>query len=199
MRPGEVAFEHRRVTMPPKPRIWRLASVVLRMARQARDRCTRATSGCALQPARRSPARWRSGAPCAAPASSGRAAPGSCRTGRRWRRRRSAGSASCSAELARSSPTTATPPTMSEWPFRYLVVECTTMSKPCSSGRWHQGLAKVLSATAIRPCALRDARPPRRGRPACSSGLVGVSTQIIRVFGRDRRLDRGRRRSGRRS
>ena len=33
------------------------------------------------------------------------------------------------------SPTTSTPPTMSEWPFRYLVAECMTMSKPSSSGR----------------------------------------------------------------
>ena len=34
------------------------------------------------------------------------------------------------------SPTTAAPPTMSEWPLRYLVVECITMSKPYSIGRW---------------------------------------------------------------
>ena len=31
---------------------------------------------------------------------------------------------------------TSIPPTMSLWPFRYLVVECSTMSAPSSSGRW---------------------------------------------------------------
>ena len=46
-----------------------------------------------------------------------------------------------------SVPTTATPPITSEWPFMYLVVECTTMSMPSSSGRWTMGLAKVLSHT----------------------------------------------------
>ncbi len=41
------------------------------------------------------------------------------------------------ASRSRSSslvPTIATPPTMSEWPLRYFVVECTTRSKPYSSG-----------------------------------------------------------------
>ncbi len=50
-------------------------------------------------------------------------------------------------------------PTQSEWPFRYLVVECTTISKPCSSGRWMKGVAKVLSQTLISPCCARNARP----------------------------------------
>ena len=36
---------------------------------------------------------------------------------------------------------------MSLWPFRYLVVECSTMSAPSSSGRWKNGVAKVLSTT----------------------------------------------------
>ena len=31
----------------------------------------------------------------------------------------------------------------------YLVTECITRSKPRSSGRWHQGLAKVLSAAVM--------------------------------------------------
>ncbi len=34
------------------------------------------------------------------------------------------------------SPTTSAPPTTSEWPPMYLVVECITASKPNSSGRW---------------------------------------------------------------
>ena len=62
---------------------------------------------------------------------------------------------SCSRHSAwrSSAPTMAMPPMMSEWPFKYLVVECTTMSKPCSSGRCTSGLAKVLSATAMMPRA----------------------------------------------
>ena len=36
---------------------------------------------------------------------------------------------------------------MSLWPLRYLVVEWSTMSAPCSSGRWKNGVAKVLSTT----------------------------------------------------
>ena len=55
------------------------------------DRSTRATSGCASSQLRDRQRVARSAAPCAAPASSGRAAPGSCRTGRRSRRPRSAG------------------------------------------------------------------------------------------------------------
>jgi hypothetical protein len=93
--------------------------------------------------------------------------------------------ASCSASGAsRSSlPITTTPPMMSEWPLRYLVAECTTMSKPCSSGRWIQGLAKVLSATAIslRSCAI-FATASRS--ISLSRGLLGVSIQIIFVSGR---------------
>ena len=46
-------------------------------------------------------------------------------------------------------PTAATPATTSEWPLRYLVAECTTTSKPRSSGRCRYGEAKVLSATLI--------------------------------------------------
>src|SRR5881296_2264175 len=42
---------------------------------------------------------------------------------------------------------TSMPPTMSEWPFRYFVVECRTMSAPNSSGCWKYGVAKVLSTT----------------------------------------------------
>ena len=51
------------------------------------------------------------------------------------------------AKFARFRPPPAIPPTMSEWPFRYLVAECMTMSMPSSIGRCTQGLAKVLSAT----------------------------------------------------
>jgi hypothetical protein len=39
---------------------------------------------------------------------------------------------------------------MSEWPFRYLVVECMTTSAPSSRGRWLNGEANVLSTIRIR-------------------------------------------------
>ena len=81
------------------------------------------------------------------------------------------------------SPTTTMPPTMSEWPLRYLVAECMTMSKPCSSGRCTHGLAKVLSATAMMPCRLASA-PTASRSISFSSGLVGDSIQNSRVSGR---------------
>ena len=68
-----------------------------------------------------------------------------------------------------SLPTTATPPITSEWPFRYLVVECTTMSKPSSSGRCTHGLAKVLSATRDDAALAADARRSRAGRPGSAA------------------------------
>ena len=78
-----------------------------------------------------------------------------------------------------ASPTTATPPTLSEWPFRNLVVECTTMSAPRASGRWKNGLMKVLSTTSSAPRLWATL-----ARAAMShtfmSGLVGVSIQSIR-------------------
>ena len=80
---------------------------------------------------------------------------------------------------------------MSEWPFRYLVVECTTMSKPRSSGFWPQGLAKVLSATAIKLCSRAIFATSARSI-SFSSGFEGVSTHTIFVLGRiARRSDCG--------
>jgi len=76
----------------------------------------------------------------------------------------------------------AAPPMTSEWPFRYLVVECTTMSKPYSSGRCSQGEAKVLSHTEMMP-RLRAMAATASRSTSFSSGLVGLSTQIILVFG----------------
>ena len=72
---------------------------------RGRDRSRARTSGAALQPARDLQRVLRNGAPCAAPASSGRAGPGSCRTGRRSRRWRSAGS-SAGRRRSALSPTT---------------------------------------------------------------------------------------------
>ncbi len=79
-------------------------------------------------------------------------------------------------------PTTAMPPITSEWPLRYLVAEWTTMSKPSSSGRCTQGLAKVLSAAQRMPRARQISAIARRSARR-SSGLVGVSTQTSLVSG----------------
>ena len=59
-----------------------------------------------------------------------------------------------SASSGRSSTAT-NPPTTSEWPPRYFVVECTTTSAPSSSGCCRYGVANVLSTTtrAPRSCA----------------------------------------------
>ena len=81
-----------------------------------------------------------------------------------------------------ASAVTATPPTRSEWPLRYFVAECTTMSKPCSSGRCTQGEANVLSATARMPFARATSATIARST-SFKSGLDGVSTQIIFVLG----------------
>ena len=61
---------------------------------------------------------------------------------------------------------------MSLWPFRYLVVEWSTMSAPISSGRWKIGVAKVLSTAKRSP---RDAvRSPTARRSVRNIiGLVG--------------------------
>ncbi|MNV68446.1 hypothetical protein D3C71_1612990 [compost metagenome] len=84
--------------------------------------------------------------------------------------------AAISASLA-----TRTPPTMSEWPFRYLVAECMTTSAPRANGCWLHGVAKVLSTTRISLCAL--AILDRASMSASFiSGLVGVSTHSIRVL-----------------
>ena len=137
--------------MPPKPLHLALRQRVLRVRFAGPGRARARPCGCDFEPLRQRRARSRCGAPCAAPASSRRAARGSCRTARRSRPPRSAGRPAARATRpgARRAPTIATPPITSEWPFRYLVVECTTMSKPSSSGRCTNGLAKVLSATAI--------------------------------------------------
>src|SRR5206468_551415 len=59
----------------------------------------------------------------------------------------------CSRSATVGSLVAANPPTTSECPPRYFVVECTTMSAPSSSGRWRYGVAKVLSTTTIAPAA----------------------------------------------
>ncbi len=80
-----------------------------------------------------------------------------------------------------SSSTTTMPPMMSEWPFRYLVVEWTTMSAPNARGRWLKGEAKVLStATSAPPSWATSAMAAMSHRRII--GLDGVSrwTSFVR-------------------
>src|SRR5690242_3744938 len=81
---------------------------------------------------------------------------------------------------AMSWPTTTAPPTTSEWPPQYLVVEWVTMSAPSDSGCWRYGLAKVLSTTSRAPASWATAASASMSAMP-SSGLVGVSTQTIFV------------------
>ena len=84
----------------------------------------------------------------------------------------------CSHRACASSRTTATPPTLSEWPFRNFVVECTTTSAPRASGRWKKGLMNVLSTTRTAP--LPWATPARRRMSQIFiRGFVGVSIHSI--------------------
>src|SRR4029453_10973510 len=55
------------------------------------------------------------------------------------------------------------------------------MSKPSSIGRWIHGLAKVLSETEIVLC-FRAILATASRSISLSSGLLGVSTQTMRVF-----------------
>jgi hypothetical protein len=81
------------------------------------------------------------------------------------------------------SSTTIAPPTTSEWPFRYFVVECTTAVAPSSRGRCSAGVANVLSThtgtRARRATSIDAARSTTR-----SSGFVGLSSHTILVSGR---------------
>ena len=116
----------------------------------------------------------------------------------RWTRKQSNGpgtapTAFCTKRSRSSQPSsrvTTTPPTVSEWPPRYFVVECTAKSAPSASGCWLAGVAKVLS-TATSGCA--DAARATATTPSTSMtssvGFVGVSTQTSRVSGRIARGD----------
>src|SRR5678815_1975183 len=88
------------------------------------------------------------------------------------------------AHHASSSPREASraitaPPTTSLWPFRYFVVEWTTMSAPSAMGCCRAGERKVLSTTTVAPAAWATAAT-RRTSVMRSSGLLGVSIQTRR-------------------
>ena len=81
-----------------------------------------------------------------------------------------------------ASEVSTAPPTTSEWPFRYLVVEWQTTSMPSASGRWKKGVAKVLSTTLTAPRARAMAAMAARSA-ILSMGLVGLSSHTMRVRG----------------
>ena len=70
----------------------------------------------------------------------------------------------------------ANPPTTSEWPPMYFVVEWRTMSAPRSSGFWRNGVANVLSTTSSAPAASAAAATAGMST-RFRSGFVGVSIQ----------------------
>src|SRR3954465_2127516 len=74
------------------------------------------------------------------------------------------------------------PPVTSEWPPRYLVVECMTKSQPRSSGRCTIG-AQVLSHAHDAP-AVRAISATAEMSVIFRSGFEGVSVQMSFVVGR---------------
>jgi hypothetical protein len=74
----------------------------------------------------------------------------------------------------------ANPPTTSECPPRYFVVEWTTTSAPSSSGRCRYGVANVLSTTRSAPAACAASAAAAMST-TLSIGFDGVSIQTIRV------------------
>ena len=81
-----------------------------------------------------------------------------------------------------STLATTIPPSTSQWPPKYFVVECRTRSAPRSSGRCSVG-AQVLSQTQIAPPRGRFSATAARST-IFNSGLDGVSIQASFVFAR---------------
>ena len=165
-------------TMPPKSRIWRAASSWPGWSGRPGHR-TRSTAGCSARTAATAAAfsQWRS---MRTPSvlrprrtrkqSSG---PGTAPTAF-WRKR--------SRSATASSLVPAKPPTTSEWPPRYLVVEWTTTWAPRARGFCRYGVAKVLSTTQRASRSAAKAAVSSMST-SDSSGLDGVSTQTIFVWG----------------
>ena len=81
---------------------------------------------------------------------------------------------------------------LSLWPFRYFVVLCTTMSAPNSIGRCTARAGERVVDDQPGAVPVRELGGARRGRSAACTGLVGVSTNSIFVFGAHRPLDQRR-------
>ncbi len=199
--PGTRAPRRRRPSVRPRScrrsaRIWRLASACCGWL-AGPDRTRRLTFGCCFQPLRDLQRRAPTAAPCAAPASSApRSARKLNRTAPRSRR-----TAFCrNPSFSRRSVVVAD--------HRHAA-DHVGMAVEIFGGRMHHD----VEAEFQRPLDIRAGEGVvgdgqhvalARDRRRCvarsisfSSGLVGVSTQIILVFGRDRAFERLRRRSDR--
>ena len=75
------------------------------------------------------------------------------------------------AQWSSSRAPTRAPAMRSEWPLRYLVAECMTMSAPCSIGRVSTGVATVEVDAQQRAGAMGDLG--RRGDVGDAPGRVG--------------------------
>jgi hypothetical protein len=87
------------------------------------------------------------------------------------------------AALSRAAPVranTIAPATTSEWPLRYLVAECSTMSAPSVSGRVRTGVGTVESTASKAPASWAT-RAASDMSVMVQSGLDGVSNQTSRV------------------
>ena len=86
----------------------------------------------------------------------------------------------CAAQNSSRRAVASAPAMTSEWPLRYFVAECMTISAPSASGRVSSGVATVESTASSAPARMRD----RRGGGDVGdrhSGLAGVSIHTSRV------------------
>ncbi len=85
------------------------------------------------------------------------------------------------AQCSSSARVTSAPATRSEWPLRYFVAECITISAPNSKGRVNTGVATVESTASFAPAFFAISAVAARS-VIVHSGLAGVSTQISFVL-----------------
>ena len=138
--------------MPPQPLgICRRASVVLRMARRARDRSRVVTFGCVARNSRERQAVGR--VLRHAKRQRLRAAQDQPRIERAQDRAGGVLNELAATRCRRRALAMTTPPIESLWPLRYFVVLWMTRSAPSASGRCRHGLANVLSTASVAPCA----------------------------------------------
>ena len=161
----------------------RLASAALprrgRWPRAARDRA-RLRRSRAARNARRSAAPSATRCARADTACACRAAGARPRTSRAWRRA-GRGSSSPAFQKSSSSRVTSTPAMRSEWPLRYFVAACMTMSAPCAIGRVSTGEATVESTATRAPAACARAATAAMS-VMVQSGFAGVSIQTSLVL-----------------
>ena len=166
--------------MPPKSRIWRCGDLVAGMVREARVAAPGPPSSWLAQEVGDGDAR--SAVALHAEVQRLRRAEQQEAVHRPGRR---ADALDLEAELARPPVVVVStaPPTTSEWPPRYFVVEWSTRSAPSASGCWRYGLANVLSTATSAPRAWATSASAAMSKTR-SSGFVGVSTQTSVVASR---------------